>query len=97
MTVITITEARARLPELLDRVEKGEVFTITRHGQPVAEMTHPSRVGNPRTAAVRAEARELRQQLEEARHKPLPEGPGLSIAFAEDLIAEVRAGRDARS
>ncbi len=97
MDVITVTEARARLPELLDRVEKGEEFTITRHGQPVAEMTRPDRVGNPRTAQVRAEARELRRQLEEARHKPLPEGRGLSTAFAEDLIAEARAGRDARS
>lgn len=31
--------AKTHLSELLDRVEKGERITITRHGQPIAELT----------------------------------------------------------
>jgi len=31
-------EAKARLSELLDRVRKGDVVTITHRGQPVAEV-----------------------------------------------------------
>jgi prevent-host-death family protein len=30
--------AKTRLAELLNRVENGERFTITRHGHPVAEL-----------------------------------------------------------
>jgi prevent-host-death family protein len=31
-----VSEARAALPEVLDRVGAGEDVTITRHGRPVA-------------------------------------------------------------
>lgn len=31
-------EAKTHLPKLLERVEKGERFIITRHGRPVAEL-----------------------------------------------------------
>lgn len=38
MKTYSTYEAKARLSELLDRVEKGDVVTITRHGEPVAEV-----------------------------------------------------------
>jgi prevent-host-death family protein len=31
-------EAKTHLPHLLERVERGEAFTITRHGKPVARL-----------------------------------------------------------
>jgi prevent-host-death family protein len=31
-------EAKTHLPRLLEQVEKGESFVITRHGRPVAEL-----------------------------------------------------------
>ena len=38
-------EAKTHLPKLLERVQKGERFIITKHGHPVAELrpisTHP--------------------------------------------------------
>ena len=42
-------EAKTHLPKLLERVQKGERFTITKHGRPVAELvpitrTDPSAV-----------------------------------------------------
>ncbi len=36
-------EAKTRLSELLDQVEKGTRFVITRHGAPVAELAPVSR------------------------------------------------------
>jgi prevent-host-death family protein len=31
-------EAKTHLPNLLERIQKGERFTITKHGHPVAEL-----------------------------------------------------------
>lgn len=36
-------EAKTHLPKLLERVEQGERFLITRHGRPVAELVPVSR------------------------------------------------------
>jgi prevent-host-death family protein len=35
-------EAKTHLADLLDRVERGERITITRHGRPVAELVPPT-------------------------------------------------------
>jgi prevent-host-death family protein len=39
MSEIGAYEAKTHLPKLLERVQKGERFVITRHGRPVAELT----------------------------------------------------------
>ena len=41
MAVMTVSEARAALPEVLTRVAQGEEITITRHGSPVAVVVRP--------------------------------------------------------
>ena len=38
MAEIGAYEAKTHLPKLLERVQKGERFVITRHGRPVAEL-----------------------------------------------------------
>ena len=38
MPEIGLREAKAHLSELIDRVEHGEVLTLTRHGKPVARI-----------------------------------------------------------
>lgn len=38
MPEIGLREAKARLSELIDRVEHGETLTLTRHGKPVARI-----------------------------------------------------------
>lgn len=38
MTIISVSEARKRFSELLDRVTQGEHITISRRGRPVAEV-----------------------------------------------------------
>jgi prevent-host-death family protein len=38
MTTVGAYEAKTHLPELLERVRKGETIVITKHGTPVAEL-----------------------------------------------------------
>jgi prevent-host-death family protein len=38
MREIQASEAKARLPQLLDDVERGETLIITRHGRPIARI-----------------------------------------------------------
>ena len=45
-------DAKSRLSHLLDRVERGEQFVITRHGHPIARLIPES--GGPDLAAARA-------------------------------------------
>lgn len=49
-------DARTHFAELLERVEKGEEVTITRHGSPVARMVPVRRKSTPaeRRAAIEA-------------------------------------------
>jgi hypothetical protein len=41
MAVMTVSEARAALPEVLTRVARGEEITITRYGSPIAVVVRP--------------------------------------------------------
>jgi len=95
MVVMTVSEARASLPELLTRVEAGEEVTITRHGRAVAVVVRPD-VLRPRAAIVIEEAARLHEMLMAARDEDLDAGPGLTPEYAEELIREIRAGRDSR-
>ena len=45
-------DAKSRLSHLLDRVERGEQFVITRHGHPIARLIPEP--GGPNRAAARA-------------------------------------------
>jgi prevent-host-death family protein len=93
MTSLTASEARAALPDLLTRVEGGEEVTITRHGLPVAILVRPDALRSRRAATALADAARIHDLLTEA---ALPEGTGLTAQRAEELITEIRAGRDAR-
>jgi prevent-host-death family protein len=94
--IVTASDARATLPDLLDRVANGEEVTITRHGQPVAVLVRPDALRSRRAAELFKKTDELHDLLESARHLELSSLPGLSNERAEELIASVRASRDAR-
>lgn len=44
---VSVAEAKAKLSELLTRVEAGESVTITRRGKPVAVLSRSERVYRP--------------------------------------------------
>ena len=96
MTSMSASEARAALPELLNRVEDGEEITITRHGRPVAVLVRPDALRVRHAEVVLGEATQIHSLLAEAAATPLPEGTGLTEQRAEDLIADIRASRGAR-
>src|ERR1700744_3692540 len=57
MAVMTVSEARAALPEVLNRVEAGEEVTITRHGRAVAVIVRPDVLWpRPQAGDVQAKA-----------------------------------------
>ncbi|HEX2891221.1 type II toxin-antitoxin system prevent-host-death family antitoxin [Vineibacter terrae] len=39
METVDLAQAKARLSELLDKVEAGETVVITRHGRPIAHLS----------------------------------------------------------
>lgn len=79
MSTIGAYEAKTHLSELLDRVERGERLTITRHGKPVALLVPVP--GAPDRTVDEA----IQDILAERRGRRL--GPELSV---RDLIQEGR-------
>jgi prevent-host-death family protein len=96
MGSMTASEARASLPELLDRVDGGEEMTITRHGHPVAVVVRPDTLRHRRADAALANAERVRELLVAARAAARPTSEGLTPERAEELIGEIRAAREAR-
>jgi len=96
MATMTVSEARAALPEVLDRVAEGEEVTITRHGRAVAVVVRPDILRSRRAGGALDDADRIHALLAEAAAGDLPAGPRLTAQRAEELIAEIRTGRDAR-
>jgi prevent-host-death family protein len=78
--VIDAAMARERFSDLLERVERGEHFTITRDGLPIARLVPVVR--SRHTSAERRAAIE--------RVKTLSKGLSLGGASVRDLIADGR-------
>ena len=63
MSEIGAYEAKTHLPKLLERVQKGERFVITRHGRPVAELTPVADRDAVRIRLAVVELRNIRKML----------------------------------
>jgi len=74
-------EAKTHLPQLLERVSKGERITITRHGVPVAMLVPASPAGQPDVRAAVEAMKNFRKD-----HGPTL-GKGVTV---RDLIEEGR-------
>jgi prevent-host-death family protein len=96
MSTMSVSEARAALPEILDRVLAGEEVTITRHGRAVAVVVRPDALRVRRADQVLADAERLRDLLDRSRTTRLSDAPELSPERAEELVARVGASRSAR-
>jgi prevent-host-death family protein len=79
MKTVGAYQAKTRFAALLRKVAKGESFTITRHGAPVARLIPPETEHRGDVSDVIAELRELRKgvklrglsirkMIEEGRH-----------------------------
>lgn len=77
MNAVTIADAEAQLGNLVQRVERGEVVTITRQGRPVARLT---------SAAT------PRQPIDLAQLRALTGTMPVAPVSAEELIRSMRDG-----
>lgn len=93
---MTVSQARAVLPQILDRVVAGEEITITRHGKPVAVVVRPDSLRARRADAAFAAAAAVHEVLDRSRRTPLAVRPTLSPARAETLVAQTRQARASR-
>jgi len=96
MTAMTVSEARAQLPQLLDRVIAGDEVTITRHGKQVAVVIRPDRLRVRRETGALATADKVRELIERGRATSLADAPVISPERAAELVDDVREGRDNR-
>ena len=89
---MTVTEARARLREALERVKAGEEVELSQNGQVIAVLVHPDKL-RPRVRTANTIAAEaLLLSLEQARNQRVT--ASLSAEAAQDLVSEVRRQRD---
>lgn len=72
-------DAKSRLSELLDRVERGEQIVITRHGKPIARLVPE---GGHDKVAARAAVAELFALGEEIRRR--------GVNLSDEEIRELR-------
>jgi prevent-host-death family protein len=79
MTTVGSYEAKTHLPELLERVAKGERVVITRRGKPVAMLVPPP-----------AEKNDVRRVIEEFKAYTKQHARTLSRLTYRDLIDEGR-------
>ena len=97
MATVTSSEARAALPSVLDRVDKGEEVRITRHGRPVAVVVRPDALRSRRADQALRTADKTRAALEAGRRSALSPATGISANRADELVTAVRADREARA
>jgi len=93
VATMTASEARAALPEILDRVGDGEEVVITRHGRPVAVVLRPDALRSRRADAALRTADEVRAALATGREAAIAPRSGLSIERAGELVRTIQAGR----
>ncbi len=94
MISVSLTEARARLPELLTKAAEGEEIHILRHGTPVGVLIGHARWVKTQQHDVLIQARELRRMRDAARGKPW-EGPRGDPAVYDAILRELEADREA--
>lgn len=93
---ITVSEARAALPQILRRVLAGEEVTITRHGEPVAVVVRPDTLRARRASQRLSDADRVRDLIASSRQAKLHDRPTLSEHQADALLADVHAARSKR-
>jgi prevent-host-death family protein len=90
---MTVSEARAALPQILDRVLAGEEVTITRHGEPVAVVVRPDALRSRRVSDRLRAADQVRDLIASSRRAMLPPRATLSEQQGDALLADVQSGR----
>jgi len=93
MAVMTLSEARAALPDVVNRVAQGEEITITRYGRPMAVVVRPDVVwSQPGGGGVMDETERLIEALRERARRH-----GLSLEQELSAILSAAGAGQARA
>jgi antitoxin (DNA-binding transcriptional repressor) of toxin-antitoxin stability system len=84
MATISASDAESRLPELLDRVSRGEEIVVTRGDHPIARPVPERRHGPERVRQAVENLRALRQDMARRGFEPLTD---------EEILSAIREGR----
>lgn len=95
MENISASVARQTLPAQLDRVERGEEVSITRHGRVVAVMVRPDLLIARRAPQAWGAADRVGELLEEARREPVRRA-AMHAERADELVEKIRSDRSTR-
>ena len=90
---MSVSEARAALPQILQRVLAGEEVTITRHGEPVAVVVRPDTLRARRASQSLSDEDRVRDLIASGRQAKLRPRPTLSERQAVALLADVQVAR----
>ena len=63
---VSVTEAKNKLPQLLEAVERGERVTIRRHGRVIADLAQPADRWAPRFGTLQGVVKMTPEQVHEA-------------------------------
>lgn len=63
MREVQSSDAKARLPQLLSEVERGETIVITRHGRPIARLVPEEDERRTKTLKAMDRLAELRREV----------------------------------
>lgn len=81
---VSVTDAKSQLTELVRRAEEGEEVILTRHGQPVAQVSGIKRKPEP------GERRRLLEEFQRAVAGKLTPGP--CAARSQDFLYDDETG-----
>jgi len=80
---ISVTDAKAKLTDLVRRAEGGDDVVLTRHGHPIVQLTPVARKSSPEDVRARRLAA-IDQAIKEARERGPDGGP--SAARSQDFL-----------
>ena len=95
-TTMSVSEARAALPAIIERVLDGEEVTLTRHGVAVAVVVRPDSLRARKADRVLAAAAEVHEVLEAGRRSALRSRTAMTGERADALVDHVRTTRALR-
>jgi prevent-host-death family protein len=93
---MSVSEARAVLPRIIERVQAGEEVTLTRHGEAVAVIVRPDTLRARRLGDLQRDVDRVRNALVAGRRTPLAARGTLTAEQADELLAYVRDSRSHR-
>jgi prevent-host-death family protein len=94
MLNVTVTEARARLREVLEHVKAGEEVEFSQNGQVVAVLVHPSKLRRPIRTPNTLASEQLMANFNRLKQEKSTSPASLKPGRSDELAQELRLERD---